>query len=105
MKRTLLVYSALAMAACTSTGTGSDVVQVNSYIYMVSATRSSSVYTDLEEATKQVYSDASIYCAKKDRVAETDTLTRLDEDMGRPASATLRFRCIKPTLADSSRHN
>ena len=72
------------------------VLQVNSYIFEVAATRSKGASTDLEDATQQDYSEAKAFCAKQDRVVETDSLARFEEDIGRPASATLRFRCVKP---------
>lgn len=95
----------MMLAGCSSLGGGTaveqGVVPVNSYMYKVSAIRSKDAATDLEEATQYVKSAAYAFCAKQDRVVEIDTLARLDADMGRPASAFLRFRCIR---SDSPYH-
>jgi len=100
MKKTLIIFPMMALAGCSSPGAGTvkerGVVQVNSYLYEVASTRSRDASTDLEDARQQVYSEANAFCAKQDRVAETDSLARFEEDAGRPASATLRFRCVKP---------
>lgn len=77
------------------------VIQVNSYIYEVAATRSKDASTDLEDATQQDYSEAKAFCAKQDRVVETASLARFEEDIARPASAALRFRCVKPDKPES----
>jgi hypothetical protein len=108
MQKTLIIFSMMALAGCSSTGTGTfmdhGVVKVNSYIYEVAATRSKGASTDLEDARQQVYSEANAFCAKQHQVVETDSLARFEEDIGRPASATLRFRCIKPDQPESSHH-
>jgi hypothetical protein len=105
MQKLLIIFSMMALAGCSSTGVETvmehGVVQVNSYIYKVSATRSKGASTDLEDATQQDYSEAKAFCAKQDRVVETDSLARFEEDIARPASATLRFRCVKPDQAES----
>ena len=104
MKKTLIVFPMLVLAGCSSTGTGTvkehGVVPVNSYLYEAAATKSTGAATDLEDAELQVYSEAKAYCAKQDRVVETASLARLEEDLSRPASATLRFRCVKPDKAE-----
>jgi hypothetical protein len=98
MMKSLIIFSMMALAGCSNLGAGTSshgVVQLNSYLYEVAATRSNGSPTDLEDARQQVYSQAQAFCAKQGRVAETDSLARFEEDAGRPASATLRFRCVK----------
>jgi len=108
MQKTLIIFSMMSLAGCSSPGGETvkehGVVQVNSYMYEVAATRSKGVFTDLEDATLQVYSEAKAFCAKQERVVETDSLARFEEDIGRPASAALRFRCVKPDRPESP-HN
>jgi hypothetical protein len=113
MQKSLIIFSMMVLAGCSSPGGETHggetvmehgVVQVNSYIYKVSATRSNGASTDLEDARQQVYSEASAFCAKQDRVVETDSLARFEEDVTRPASATLRFRCVKPDTPESTHH-
>lgn len=99
MRKISIIYFLVAMAGCSS----SDVQQVNSYMYQVASIRSNSDSTGMEEATRQVYSRAEAFCAKSERVVETDSLARFDQDMGRPGSATLRFRCINPEASEVSR--
>jgi hypothetical protein len=108
MQKSLIIFSMMALAGCSNLGSGSfmdhGVVQVNSYLYEVAATRSKNASTDLEDAKQQVYSEANAFCAEQDGVAETDSLARFEEDAGRPASATLRFRCVKPDKPESPHH-
>ncbi len=94
MQKIFFILSLLALAGCSGLGGGS-VVQVNSYSYEVTAKRSNGVSSDLEDATQHVHTVADDFCAKQNGVAETLSLARFEEDLGRPASATLRFRCIK----------
>ena len=105
MKKTLIILPMMALAGCSSPGAGTvkerGVVQVNSYLYEVASTSSRDAPADLEDAKQQVYSEARAFCAKQGRVAETDSLARFEEDVGRPASATLRFRCVKPAQPES----
>jgi hypothetical protein len=100
MRSTLIILSLITLAGCSSLGAGvvraHGVVAIDSYKYEVVATRSTGAATDLEVAELQVYSEAKAFCAKQDREVETVSLARFEEDLGRPASATLRFRCVKP---------
>jgi hypothetical protein len=100
MKKSLIIFSMMALAGCSTPGAGvvreHGVVPVDSYKYEVAATRSAGAATDLEDATQQVYAEAKTFCAKQGREAETISLARLEGDLGRPASATLLFRCVKP---------
>jgi len=99
MQKILIIFSMMVLAGCSSTGGATvkehGVVAINSYLYEVAATRSNGA-SDLEDVRQQVYTAAKAFCAKQARVVETDSLTRLQEDMGRPASATLHFRCVEP---------
>jgi hypothetical protein len=98
MKKILIIFSMTALAGCASTGVATvkehGVVAINSYLYEVAATRMNGA-SDLEDVRQEVYTAANAFCAKQARVVETDSLTRLQEDLGRPASATLRFRCVE----------
>jgi len=98
MQKILIIFSMMVMAGCSSTGVETvkehGVVAINSYLYEVAATRANGA-ADLEDVRQQVYTAARAFCAKQARVVETDSLTRLQEDLGRPASATLRFRCVE----------
>ena len=107
MKKTLIIFSMLALAGCSNLGAGTSghgVTKFNSYLYEVVATRSTGATTDLEDAKQQVYSEAKAFCDKQSRVVETDSLARFEEDVGRPASATLHFRCVKGDRPEST-HN
>jgi hypothetical protein len=109
MQKTLIILFMMALAGCSNTGTStsssaggearkdSGIVKVNSYMYEVSATKSTGASTDMEDARQQVYAEAGAFCAKQDHGVETESIIRLDGDLGRPASATLRFRCIGPS--------
>jgi len=98
MQKTLIIISVMVLAGCSSSRVEPvleyGIVQENSYIYKVSAVRSGGAPTDLEEATQEVHTKAGEFCAKQERIVEIDSLARFEEDYGRPASATLRFRCI-----------
>lgn len=98
MQKIPIIFSMMVLAGCASTGAATvkehGVVAVNSYLYEVAATRSNGA-SDLEDVRQEVYTAARAFCAKQARIVETDSLTRLQEDLGRPASATLRFRCIE----------
>jgi hypothetical protein len=98
MQKILITFSMMVLAGCSSTGGPTikehGVVAINSYLYEVAATRSNGA-SDLEDVRNEVYTAAKAFCAKQARVVETDSLTRLQEDLGRPASATLRFRCVE----------
>jgi hypothetical protein len=103
MRRTLFILFLMELAGCSSHGAGTlaepviedGVVKINSYKYKVSATGTKDSPTGLEDAVQQVYLQANAFCAKQERVAETVSLARLEEDYSRPASATLDFRCVK----------
>ena len=62
MQKTLIIFSMVALAGCSSSGVEPfmehGVVQVNSYIYEDSAAMSKGTPNDLEDATQQVYSEA-----------------------------------------------
>jgi len=106
MQKTLISFIFLtALAGCSTSPRVEPIleygiVQENSYIYKVTATRSSGAANDLEEANREVHDKAGEFCAKQDRVVEIDSLARFEEDYGRPASATLRFRCVVPDKAE-----
>ena len=99
MKKSLIIIPMMALAGCSGLGAGTSmghgVTQYNSYLYEAVATRSTGAPTDLEDARQQVYAEAKAFCDKQNRVVETDSLARFEEDAGRPASATLHFRCVK----------
>ena len=98
MQKIPVAIFVILLAGCADPG----VERVNSYLYQVAATRSNADSTGMEEATRLVYAEARTYCAKQERIVETDTLARFDQDLGRPGSATLRFRCVKPELSEPS---
>lgn len=107
MQKTLIIIFVMALAGCSSSRVEPileyGIVQENSYIYKVSATRSNGLPTDLEDANQEVHAKAMDFCAKEDRVVEIDSLARFEEDYGRPASATLRFRCVKSDKPESDK--
>jgi hypothetical protein len=107
MKNTPIIFSMVVLAGCASPGTGTSghgVTRYNSYLYEAVATRSTGASTDLEDARQQVYAEADNFCGKQNRVVETESLARFEEDAGRPASATLHFRCVKGDKPEST-HN
>jgi len=114
MKKTPFILFILVLTGCASntsntdsssfSGTGSSVdtqkvssiVQVNSYMYEVSAQKSTGAPTDMEDVRQQVYLEARAFCAKENVGVETVTIVWLYPDMGNPARAKLRFRCVGP---------
>jgi len=116
MKKTPFILFMLVLTGCASnttstdsgsssisaTGTSGDsqkvsgIVQVNSYMYEVSAQKSTGAPTDMEDVRQQVYSEARAFCAKENVGVETVTIAWLYPDLGNPARAKLRFRCVGP---------
>jgi hypothetical protein len=99
MKKTLIIFSMLTLAAYASLGSGAStehgVAQVNSTLYKVTAAGEKAVPMDMDVLLNNARSKAKAFCAKSKRLPEIDTITRLEADMGRPASVTLLFWCNK----------
>jgi hypothetical protein len=100
MKRTLIIFSLMALASYSnlsgSTAMEQGVEQVNSSMYKVTAAGAKATPEDMEKLTNTATSKAKAFCAKNKRMVEINTITRLEADMGRPASSTLLFWCNKP---------
>lgn len=82
---------ALSVLACAT----SDVIQVDQDTYLVSSIGTSPLYRATVKSTERVYQVARDFCAKKGKIVETESLETVDQRIGRPGSAELRFRCVE----------
>jgi hypothetical protein len=88
--RYLLITTVMALVGCTSTG----VVPMDKDTYMVSK-RSAQVGFGPPVASKaDVYREANEFCAKQEKKVETIDFQGTNSGLGRPASASLQFRCV-----------
>jgi hypothetical protein len=94
--RTMIGVAALALvASCASSG----VMTVDKDTFMV-AKRSAQVgFGPPVAATAYVYKQANAYCAHRGQTVETVTLDQVDSGFARPASASLKFRCVSNAAA------
>ena len=89
MKSAFLAVS-LALGGCSTTG----VVPMDKDTYMV-AQRSAQVgFGPADGAKADVYREANAFCAKQGKTIETISLEMTDSAFAKPASASLRFRCV-----------
>lgn len=85
---TALLVSFL-LTACSSSG----VLQVNPGEYMVSTTGTSPAFTGTEDAIRKAYKEATTFCSEKEGDVVTISLDKVEQRIGRPGRATLKFRC------------
>jgi len=80
----------LLISACASTG----VVPADKDTYIVAERGPTVGFSRPIRQTASVYRQANEFCAKQNKQVETVKLDQLDSGIGRPASASLQFRCV-----------
>jgi hypothetical protein len=80
----------LVISACASTG----VVPADRDTYIVSERGPTVGFSRPVRQTASVYRQANEFCAKQNKQVETVNLDQVDSGLGRPASASLQFRCV-----------
>jgi hypothetical protein len=80
----------LVLAGCTSSG----IVHMDRDTYMVSERGPTVGFSPPIRQTASVYRQANEFCARQNKQVETLKLDQQDSGLGRPANATLQFRCI-----------
>jgi len=92
--RRLASFSMLTLlaSACASTG----IVPADRDTYIVSERGPTVGISRPVRQTASVYKQANEFCGKQNKQVETVNLDQLDSGIGRPASATLQFRCVLP---------
>jgi hypothetical protein len=86
----LLVVLAL-LAGCASTG----IVPADKGTYIVAKRSAQLGAGPPVGATAEVYQEAGQFCASQSKALETVKLEPTDSGFGRPAAASLRFRCVE----------
>lgn len=80
-----------AVAGCSST----KVLETSPGEYLVSATGTSPAFTGTENAIQKAHVKAEEHCTAEGLVVETINLDIVEQALGRPGRATLRFRCVE----------
>jgi hypothetical protein len=88
--RIAVVLLTLALSACASTG----IVPADRDTFIVSERGPTVGFSPPIRQTASVYRQANEFCAKQNKQVETVKLDQLDSGLGRPASASLQFRCM-----------
>lgn len=88
-RRALIVIPVSCALGCASTG----IVTTDPGVYLVSRRHAQFGFGPPVTATAQVYREAGEFCAEQGRQVETVALDQTSSSFGRPASATLQFRC------------
>ena len=88
-----LVLLPFLLVACTSSG----IVHMDRDTYMVSERGPTVGFSPPIRQTASVYRQATDFCAQKGKQVETIKLDQQDSGLGRPANATLQFRCVAGT--------
>jgi hypothetical protein len=90
MKKSLLLSSALLLAACANTG----VVPMDKGTYLI-AKKSPQVGFGPPIGIKgEAYSEANEFCAKDGKAVETLKFDETNSGFGRAAAVSLEFRCV-----------
>jgi hypothetical protein len=89
MKVATLIF-VLGVASCTSSG----IVHMDRDTYMVSERGSTVGFSPPIRQTASVYRQANEFCERQEKQVETLKLDQQDSGLGRPANATLQFRCV-----------
>lgn len=92
MKKWLVILT-LVLTGCTSTG----IVPMDKDTYMVSKRSAQIGFGPAVGAKADVYREANEFCREQNRKVETVNLEMTDSGFGRPASASLQFRCVSDT--------
>lgn len=88
--KALVVILSLVLLGCSSTG----IIPMDRDTYMVSKRSAQIGFGPPVGAKADVYKEANDFCASQDKKVETVNLETTDSGFGRPASASLQFRCI-----------
>lgn len=80
----------------------SQVIEVDQDTYLVSSTGTSPLYRATVKSTERVYQVAKDFCAKRGKIVETESLDTVEQRIGRPGSAELRFRCVEESSESGS---
>jgi hypothetical protein len=88
--RRILAAGFLTLAACASSG----VMTVDQDTYMIVKRTAQVGFGPPVAATAYVYREANTFCANKNKKLETINLDQVDSAIGRPSSASLKFRCV-----------
>lgn len=89
MKAFILILAIFWMG-CSSTG----IVPMDKDIYMISKREAQIGFGPADGAKAYVYRQANEFCAKQNKKVETVNLNMTNSGFGRPASASLEFRCV-----------
>lgn len=90
MKRAL-AFSILLATGCASTG----IVPMDGDTYMISKRSAQVGFGPPVAAKAEIYKQANTFCAAKGQKVETVKYEGIDSGFGRPASASLQFRCVR----------
>ncbi|MBO9769149.1 MULTISPECIES: hypothetical protein [Xanthomonas] len=81
----------LALVGCASTG----IVPMDKDTFMVSKRAAQAGFGPPVAAKADIYRQANEFCASRGKKVETVDYQGTDSGFGRPASASLQFRCIE----------
>jgi hypothetical protein len=94
MRRLMILLFVTLAAACSSTG----IVPMDNDTYMVARRQPTVGFGTADGAKAEVYRQANDFCARRNLKVETVKLDTQDSGFGRPANASLQFRCVAQTL-------
>ena len=90
MRSLLFFFLAMAVTGCASTG----IVPMDAGTFMVSKRAAQVGFGPPVAAKADIYRQANEFCAAKGKQVETVDYQGTDSGFGRPASASLQFRCV-----------
>jgi hypothetical protein len=86
----LIAEFSIIFCGCASTG----VVPMDKGTYLIGKRDAQVGFGPPVAAEADVYREASTFCAKQNKIVETIKIELTDSGFGRPASASLHFRCV-----------
>lgn len=89
--RILLIIVVVTLIGCVSTG----VVPMDKGTYMVSKRDAQVGFGPPVAAKADVYREANDFCVKQGKKVETIDFQGTNSGFGRPASASLHFKCVE----------
>jgi hypothetical protein len=89
--RILLILAVVALMGCASTG----VVPMDKDTYIVSKRDAQVGFGPPVAAKADVYREANEFCAEQKKKVETIEFQGTNSGFGRPASASLQFKCVE----------
>jgi hypothetical protein len=93
LDRPLDLLTVCLLTGCTSVG----ISRADHDTYIVSERGPTLGFSPPIRQTASVYRQANDFCGKRGQEVETVKLDQQDSGLGRPASASLQFRCVPPT--------